>query len=77
MNYLPAELQHIVSEGDRLTEEIQLLRSKKRLTAADLRRLADLSAKLLKVCPTARYAWIDGIPACDILKTLQRIEKEI
>lgn len=77
MIHFTPELQRLVLESDRLSGEIQLLRSKKRITVADLRQLAGLKAELLQMCPPARFVWLDGLPVADILKTLSNIEKEI
>ena len=72
MIHVPPELQRLILETDRLTLAIRMLRVKPRLTDPDLRRLARLKADLLVVCPPERYAWIDGLPVVDILKTLHQ-----
>lgn len=79
MNHLPPELRRLVIETDRVAAEIRNLKSKKRLPLADLRQIACHKARLLQMCPPERYAWIDGFPVADILKTLhqQEVEKEI
>lgn len=66
----------LILEADRLTLAIRLLKGKPRLTDSDLRELARLKTDLLHVCPPARYDWVDGLPALDILKAFQQIEKE-
>ena len=73
---MPQELTLMLTETDRLTTAIRLLRAKKRLTLTELKQLAGLKADLLQLCPADRYAWREGLPVIDILKTLQQIETE-
>lgn len=79
MDKLPPNLTRLVSETDRLTKEITMLRAKRRLTIADLRKIACFKADLLHLCPPSRYVWVLGSPVADILKFLLKIqiEKEI
>jgi hypothetical protein len=69
-------VDRLITETNRITLEIRLLKSKHRLTDRDLQKLAGLKADLLRVCPSIRYDWIDGKPVVDILKSFQQIGKE-
>ena len=69
---MPSELQGPLIESNRLAAEIRLLRNKKRLSIANLRRFADLRVEMLALCPPTRFVWIDGLPVADILKTLHQ-----
>lgn len=71
---IPAEIIDMVLQSEKLKDEIQMLRSKPRLSLSDLRALANLKAELLRVCPPDRYLWLQGKPAVDILKELTKIQ---
>ncbi len=73
---MPNELAAMIAETDRLAKEIQALRAKQHLTDADVKKLADLKAEILQICPPDRFAWVEAFPVVDILKTLQDIQKE-
>ena len=75
MIHLPPELRNLIAETDRCLLAITLLRCRNPLTTAELRRLAELKAALLQMCPRERYSWIDGLPVVDILKTLHNQNK--
>jgi len=72
MIHLPPELSKLISETDHCLLAITLLRCRNPLTTAELRQLALLRARLVVLCPAERYAWKDGLPICDILKTLHK-----
>ena len=74
MIHVPQELQRMIAETNRLSAEIQRIREKERPNVAEMRRLALLKAELLCNCPPERYAWVDGLPVVDILKTLSQQE---
>lgn len=74
---MPLELRNLVSETETRLSAIAILRARSRLTTAELRKLALLNARLLILCPPERYAWIDGLPVVDILKTLNQQEMEV
>jgi hypothetical protein len=78
MIHVPPELNRMLLETDDLVTRIMLLKEKKRMTMRDLHHLAVLKTELLKICPPERYAWVDGLPVVDILKTLHlhQTEKE-
>lgn len=77
MTRMPPELQRLIPETDRVAAEIRTLKSKKRLSLSDLRRLACHKARLLQICPPERYVWVDGVPVADILKTLSEQQSEM
>jgi len=76
MTPLPPELKNIVAETERLLTAIRQLKAKKRRTVSDLRKIAELKTEISALCPPGRYAWVDGKPVVDILKKLDKIEKE-
>ena len=76
MNHVPPDLKRMIDETERLFSEIRLLRGKDRPTVAELRKLAVLRAELLRTCPPERYAWLNGLPVIDILKTLNQQEEK-
>jgi len=39
------------------------------------RPMVNLQSELSTLCPPARYAWIDGVPAADILKEIQKLKE--
>ncbi len=73
---MPDELTAMLAETERLVKEIGVIRAKQNLTDADIQKLADLKSELLKICPADRFAWVEALPAVDILKTLQSIQEE-
>ena len=77
MIVMPPDLKDVVSKADRIVAEITRFKAKKRLNLADMKRFASLKTELSALCPPGRYAWVDGKPVADILKKLDRLEKEI
>ncbi len=75
-NVMPDDQLQMVKESEELLGRIKLLRSKPRLTLADLKELVDLKLELRRVCPPGRFGWLDGRPIIDILKTTIQLEKE-
>jgi uncharacterized DUF497 family protein len=52
------------------------LQSRENPSEADIEQLAFLVMELSELCPPERYAWIDGLPAIDIVAELTKIEDE-
>jgi hypothetical protein len=67
-------VNRIVTDSDRLADELRAIKRRKRLSLAELGRLVDIKAELLKLNPAARFLWNDGKPVVDLLKEISKLK---
>lgn len=63
-------LLHIVNRTITIQAEIEIIRRRKDISAADCKRIAVLRAELLRISPPERFLWLGGKPVIDLFAEL-------